>query len=35
MKLISDGFYSKREDHTQKDLFIQLIDYSETGPEFL
>ncbi|MDF7801898.1 HsdR family type I site-specific deoxyribonuclease [Pontiellaceae bacterium B1224] len=29
MKLVSDGFLLKREDHTQKDLFIQLIDYSE------
>lgn len=27
MKLISDGFIFKREDRTQKDLFIQLIDY--------
>ncbi len=29
MKLVSDGFLLKREDHTQKDLYIQLIDYSE------
>ena len=29
MKMVSDGFLFKREDHTQKDLFIQLIDYSE------
>ncbi|PCJ54819.1 MAG: type I restriction endonuclease [Planctomycetota bacterium] len=29
MKLISDGFLLKREDHTQKDLYIQLIDYSD------
>ena len=28
MKLVSDGFLLKREDHTQKDLYIQLIDYS-------
>lgn len=28
MKLISDGFLLKREDRNQKDLFIQLIDYS-------
>jgi type I restriction enzyme, R subunit len=29
MKLISDGFLLKREDHTQKDLYVQLIDYSD------
>lgn len=29
MKLISDGFVFKREDHTAKDLWIYLIDYSE------
>lgn len=29
MKLVSDGFLLKREDHTRKDLYIQLIDYSE------
>jgi len=28
MKMVSDGFLLKREDHTQKDLFVQLIDYS-------
>jgi len=28
MKLVSDGFHLKREDHTQKDLYIHLIDYS-------
>lgn len=28
MKLVSDGFILKREDHSQKDLYIQLIDYS-------
>ena len=27
-KWLSDGFLLKREDHTQKDLYIQLIDYS-------
>jgi type I restriction enzyme R subunit len=27
MKLIADGFTIKREDYTQKDLYIQLIDY--------
>ncbi|WP_435949198.1 type I restriction endonuclease subunit R [Psychrobacter sp. DM8] len=27
MKWIADGFLLKREDHTQKDLYIQLIDY--------
>jgi len=26
-KLVADGFVLKRDDHTQKDLFIQLIDY--------
>lgn len=29
MELVSDGFLLKREDHTKKDLYIQLIDYSE------
>lgn len=29
MKMISDGFLLKREDHNQKDIFIQLIDYSD------
>ena len=28
MKLVSDGFLLKREDHTKKDLYIQLINYS-------
>jgi type I restriction enzyme, R subunit len=28
MKLVCDGFLLKREAHTQKDLYIQLIDYS-------
>jgi type I restriction enzyme R subunit len=28
MKMISDGFLLKREDRSQKDLYIQLIDYS-------
>ncbi len=27
-KLVTDGFLFKREDHRQKDLYIQLIDYS-------
>ena len=27
MKLVCDGFLLKREDYTQKDLYIQLIDY--------
>ena len=27
MKLVADGFLLKREDYTQKDLYIQLIDY--------
>ncbi|MBO1256703.1 type I restriction endonuclease subunit R [Alteromonas sp. 5E99-2] len=26
-KWLSDGFLLKREDHTQKDLYIQLVDY--------
>ena len=29
MKLVSDGFLLKREDRSQKDLYIQLIDYSQ------
>ncbi|MFY1614446.1 type I restriction endonuclease subunit R [Macellibacteroides fermentans] len=29
MKMLSDGFILKREGHTQKDIYIQLIDYSE------
>ncbi len=29
MKLVADGFLLKREDHTQKDLYVQLIDYSD------
>ena len=29
MKKVSDGFLFKREDRSQKDLYIQLIDYSE------
>ena len=28
MKMLSDGFILKREDHTQKDIYIQLVDYS-------
>lgn len=28
MKMVSDGFLIKREDRSQKDLYIQLIDYS-------
>jgi DNA polymerase-3 subunit alpha len=28
MKIVSDGFILKREDRSQKDLYIQLIDYS-------
>ncbi|QDT27653.1 Type-1 restriction enzyme R protein [Gimesia panareensis] len=27
MQRVADGFLLKREDHTQKDLYIQLIDY--------
>lgn len=29
MKFVSDGFLLKREDATQKDLYIQLIDFSD------
>lgn len=29
MKMVADGFLLKREDRTQKDLYIQLIDYSD------
>ena len=29
MKFIADGFLLKREDHLQKDLYIQLIDYDD------
>ena len=29
MKLVCDGFQLKREDHTKKDLYIQLLDYSD------
>ena len=28
-KWLSDGFLLKREDHTQKDIYIQLIDYHD------
>ena len=28
MKMISDGFILKREDRSQKDIYIQLLDYS-------
>jgi HsdR family type I site-specific deoxyribonuclease len=28
MKMVSDGFILKREDRNQKDIYIQLIDYS-------
>lgn len=31
MKLISDGFLLKREDRSKKDLYIQLINYSDIG----
>ncbi len=30
MKMISDGFLLKREDRTKKDLYIQLLDFSNT-----
>ena len=28
MQMLSDGFILKREDHSQKDIYIQLIDYT-------
>ena len=28
MKMLSDGFIIKRENHNQKDIYIQFIDYS-------
>ncbi|MGE4286361.1 MAG: type I restriction endonuclease subunit R [Phycisphaerae bacterium] len=31
MKMVSDGFLIKREDRSQKDLYIQLIDYSDAN----
>ncbi|MBL0320121.1 MAG: type I restriction endonuclease subunit R [Alphaproteobacteria bacterium] len=34
MKMISDGFLLKREDRNKKDLFIQLIDYTEADKNF-
>lgn len=30
MKMVSDGFLLKREDRSQKDLYIQLVDYSDS-----
>lgn len=27
MKMVSDGWLLKREDHTQKDIYVQLLDY--------
>ena len=29
MKLVADGFLLKREDRSQKDLYVQLIDYTD------
>jgi len=29
MKMVSDGFLLKREDRSKKDLYVQLIDYSQ------
>ena len=29
MKMLSDGFYLKREDRSKKDLYIQLIDFNK------
>jgi len=31
MKWLSDGFLFKRDDYTQKDIYIQLIDYQNAG----
>ena len=31
MKLVCDGFLLKREDRSKKDLYIQLINYSDIG----
>lgn len=33
-KLVADGFVLKRDDHTQKDLFIQLIDYDNNNNRY-
>ncbi len=33
MKLVCDGFLLKREDRSQKDLYIQLIDYSDLSAQ--
>ncbi|MEJ1336733.1 MAG: type I restriction endonuclease subunit R [Candidatus Sedimenticola sp. (ex Thyasira tokunagai)] len=33
-KLVADGFLLKREDRSQKDLYIQLIDYSEADSNY-
>lgn len=34
-KWLSDGFLLKREDHTQKDLYIQLVDYTNVVQSIL
>ena len=31
LRMLSDGFILKREDRSQKDIYIQLIDYSKTN----
>ena len=31
MKLVSDGFALKREDRSQKDIWVYLIDYNESN----
>ncbi|XCN72096.1 MAG: HsdR family type I site-specific deoxyribonuclease [Candidatus Electrothrix aestuarii] len=33
MKMVADGFLLKREDRSQKDLYIQLIDYSDLNEQ--
>ena len=35
IKMISDGFIIKREDHTKKDLYIQLIDFETIKTTYL
>ncbi|WP_319549137.1 HsdR family type I site-specific deoxyribonuclease [Desulfogranum marinum] len=35
MKMVADGFLLKREDRSQKDLYIQLLDYSGLGEQHI
>ena len=32
IRMLADGFILKREDHTQKDIYIELIDYKGLSP---